>query len=81
MLGINTRIIYDTISIEEYISLKIEVRNNSEKNWGMIKPCQNNANKAIEYRDVPTNISDPSAPTLASINDKLYSMAAQFKVL
>ena len=40
-----------------------------------------NADKAIEYRDVPTNISDPSAPTLASINDKLNIMAAQFKVL
>ena len=37
------------------------------------------AGRAIEYRDVPANIPDPSAPTLASINNKLNLMAAQFK--
>ena len=40
-----------------------------------------NANKAIEYRDVPANIPDPSAPTLAAIHNKLNLMAAQIKTM
>ena len=39
------------------------------------------AGRAIEYRDaVPTDISDPSAPTLASINERLNMISRQLNV-
>ena len=39
------------------------------------------ADRAIEYSDaVPTDISDPSAPTLASMNESLNMISRQLNV-